>query len=489
VSSSKRVSLLPRIAVVALFAVGIYLGTSKTAAAQSKTPSSGNPATASSPQTKSVAIQAAKQLKKGYTVDFKEFRLQNGLRVLLAEDHSAPTYSICVTYNVGSRDERPGRTGFAHLFEHMLFQGSENVGKGEHFILVQNNGGSANGTTNIDRTNYFETLPANQLELGIFLEADRMRAPAITQANFDNQRLTVQEERRQSYDNRPYGKTYEAVIGLAYDNFGYKHSTIGSMEDLNAATIGDAEAFFKTYYAPNNAVLALVGDFKTDMALGLVKKYFERIPAQAAPSAPDMSEPEQKGERRKVIDDSFAQTAKLDIVYKIPPGNTPDWYALDFLGHVLSDGVSSRLYQKLVKEKEIALSVYADASEQRGPSLFWFSVMARPNTDLSELEKLIYEEIARLQNEPVSHGEIEKVQMQLRRQRATQLYSTRSRANALGHFAVYYNQPELINTVWDKYEQVTQTDLQQVARTYFKETSRTVVTTLPKPAAAAEKAR
>jgi zinc protease len=489
VSSSKRVSLLPRIAVVALFAVSIYLGTSKTAAAQSKTPSSGNPATVSSPQTKSVAIQAAKQLKKGYTVDFKEFRLQNGLRVLLAEDHSAPTYSICVTYNVGSRDERPGRTGFAHLFEHMLFQGSENVGKGEHFILVQNNGGSANGTTNIDRTNYFETLPANQLELGIFLEADRMRAPAITQANFDNQRLTVQEERRQSYDNRPYGKTYEAVIGLAYDNFGYKHSTIGSMEDLNAATIGDAEAFFKTYYAPNNAVLALVGDFKTDMALGLVKKYFERIPAQAAPSAPDMSEPEQKGERRKVIDDSFAQTAKLDIVYKIPPGNTPDWYALDFLGHVLSDGVSSRLYQKLVKEKEIALSVYADASEQRGPSLFWFSVMARPNTDLSELEKLIYEEIARLQNEPVSHGEIEKVQMQLRRQRATQLYSTRSRANALGHFAVYYNQPELINTVWDKYEQVTQTDLQQVARTYFKETSRTVVTTLPKPAAAAEKAR
>jgi zinc protease len=489
VSSLKRVSLLPPIAVVALFAVGIYLGTNKIAAAQSKTPGSDTPANASNPQTKTLTIQATNQLKKGYTVDFKEFRLQNGLRVLLAEDHSAPTYSICVTYNVGSRDERPGRTGFAHLFEHMLFQGSENVGKGEHFILIQNNGGSANGTTNIDRTNYFETLPANQLELGIFLEADRMRAPAITQANFDNQRLTVQEERRQSYDNRPYGKTYEAVIGLAYDNFGYKHSTIGSMEDLNAATIEDAEAFFKTYYAPNNAVLALVGDFKSDVALGLIKKYFERIPAQTAPTPPDMSEPEQKAERRKVIDDSFAQTAKLDIVYKIPPGNTPDWYALDFLGHVLSNGISSRLYQKLVKEKEIALSVYADANEQRGPSLFWFSVMARPNTDLSELEKLIYEEIARLQNELVSHEEVEKVQMQLRRQRATQLYSTRSRANALGHFAVYYHQPELINTVWDKYEQVTQTDLQRVARSYFKETSRTVVTTLPKPAAAAEKAR
>ncbi|HSC43646.1 MAG TPA: pitrilysin family protein, partial [Candidatus Binatia bacterium] len=277
-SSLKRVSLLLCVSIFALFAIGVYLGTSKIDAAQSKTLSR-QPGTSSSVQENNERMTPATQLNKSYAVDFKEFRLKNGLRVLLAEDHSAPTYSICVTYNVGSRDERPGRTGFAHLFEHMLFQGSENVGKGEHFILVQNNGGSANGTTNIDRTNYFETLPANQLELGIFLEADRMRAPAITQANFNNQRLTVQEERRQSYDNRPYGKTYEAVIGLAYDNFGYKHSTIGSMEDLNAATIGDAEAFFKTYYAPNNAVLALVGDFKTDAALALIKKYFEKIPA------------------------------------------------------------------------------------------------------------------------------------------------------------------------------------------------------------------
>src|SRR6476659_10999687 len=214
-------------------------------------------------------------LATAQAVKFTEHKLKNGLRVILSEDHSAPTYSISVTYNVGSRDERDGRTGFAHLFEHMMFQGSENVGKGEHFILIQNNGGSANGTTNMDRTNYFETLPANQLELGIFLEADRMRAAAITQANFDNQRLTVQEERRQSYDDRPYGKTYEAVIDLAYDNFAYKHSTIGSMDDLNAATIEDAELFFRSYYAPNNAVVALVGDFKTDVALRLVKKYFE----------------------------------------------------------------------------------------------------------------------------------------------------------------------------------------------------------------------
>jgi zinc protease len=426
----------------------------------------------------------APRADKSFDIDFKEFKLKNGLRVLLAEDHRAPTYSIAVTYNVGSRDERPGRTGFAHLFEHMLFQGSENVGKGEHFILVQNNGGSANGTTNIDRTNYFETLPANQLELGIFLEADRMRAPAITQANFDNQRLTVQEERRQSYDNRPYGKTYEAVIDLAYDNFPYKHSTIGSMEDLNAATVHDAEAFFRTYYAPNNAVLSMVGDFKTDVALGLIKKYFEAIPPQTPPAAPDMREPEQKGERRKVIEDGFAQTPRLDMVYKIPPGNTPDWYALDILGHVLSSGVSSRLYQKLVKEKEIALSVYADASEQRGPSLFWFSIMARPTSDLAELEKLLYEEIARLQTQGVTDGELKKVRMQLRRERAQRLYSSRSRANSLGHFAVYYNDPALINSIWRRYEGVTRADLQRVAGVYLKESNRTVVTTLPKTAAA-----
>ena len=421
---------------------------------------------------------------KSYDIVFNEFKLTNGLRVLLAEDHRAPTFSICMTYNVGSRDERPGRTGFAHLFEHMLFQGSENVGKGEHFILVQNNGGSANGTTNADRTNYFETLPANQLELGIFLEADRMRAPAINQANFDNQRSTVQEERRQNYDNRAYGKTYEAVIDLVYDNFPYKHSTIGSMDDLNAATLDDATGFFRTYYAPNNAVLSLVGSFKTEAALALIKKYFENIPPQPAPAPADMSEPEQKAERRKTIEDGFAQTPRLDIVYKIPPANTPDWFALEILGQVLSSGVSSRLYQKFVKEKEMAVSVYADAEEKRGPSLFWFSLMARPTTDLGALEKLLYEEIARIQKSPVEDSELNKVRMQLRRQRAQQLYSTRSRANSLGHFAVYYNDPSLINKIWARYEQITKADIQRVAQVYFTDSNRAVVTTLPKTAAA-----
>jgi predicted Zn-dependent peptidase len=423
---------------------------------------------------------ASQRSGKTFDIAFKEFKLKNGLRVILAEDHSAPTYSICVTYNVGSRDERPGRTGFAHLFEHMLFQGSANVGKGEHFILVQNNGGSANGTTSAERTNYFETLPANQLELGIFLEADRMRSPSITQANFDNQRLTVQEERRQSYDNRPYGRTYETVIDTAYDNFAYKHSTIGSMDDLNAATVEDAAKFFRAYYAPNNAVLSLAGDFKTDAALALIKKYFEDIPAQPPPPVPDVGEPGQNAERRRTIEDAFAQAPRIDIVYKIPPGNTADWYALAMLGQVLSSGVSSRLYQMLVKEKELALGVSAGPDERRGPSLFWFTINARPGTDLAALEKLVDEEIARVQNEAVADSELDKVRMQLKRQRAQQLYSSRSRANTLGHYAVYYNDPQLINSVWRKYEQVTKADMQRAARAYFSESNRTVVTTLPK---------
>ncbi len=414
-----------------------------------------------------------------FQVPFQEYTLANGLRVILSEDHSAPTYSICVTYNVGSRDERPGRTGFAHLFEHMMFQGSENVGKGEHFILVLNNGGSANGTTNADRTNFFQTLPANQLELGLFLEADRMRSLNITQANFDNQRQTVQEERRQNYDNRAYGKTYEAVIQTAYDDFPYKHSTIGSMEDLNAATLKDATDFFWTYYTPNNAVLSLVGDFNSQAALALIKKYFESIPSHPRPPQVDVDEPEQKAERRRTLEDSFAQTARIDIVYKVAPGNTADFYALEVLGSVLSGGLSSRLYQHLVKEKELALGVSAGPDERRGPSLFWISITARPGANLSELEAFVYKDLEAAKTQPVADWELEKVRLQLRHQRAQSLYSTRSRANALGHYAVYYGEPDLINQVEVKMTEVGKADLQRVALNYLKQTNRTVVTTLP----------
>src|SRR4051812_24909255 len=242
-----------------------------------------------------------------------ETTLPNGLRVIVAEDHAAPVFSIVVNYNVGSRNERRGRTGFAHLFEHMMFKGSANVGPGEHPYLMFMNGGNMNGTTNKDRTMYYESLPANQLDLALFLEADRMRSLAITKANLDNQRNAVQEERRLGVDNQPYGKTFEALDELAYENFAYEHSVIGSMADLDAASVEDVASFFKTYYAPNNAIIGIVGDLDTKTTLGKVQKYFGAIPKQPAPPPVDMTEPPQTAERRLTLDDALARLPRIDM--------------------------------------------------------------------------------------------------------------------------------------------------------------------------------
>jgi zinc protease len=421
------------------------------------------------------------QFASAQAVKFTEHKLKNGLRVILSEDHSAPTYSISVTYNAGSRDERDGRTGFAHLFEHMMFQGSENVGKGEHFIIIENNGGGMNGSTNGDRTEYHETLPANQLDLGLFLEADRMKSLAITQGNLDNQRETVKEERRQRYDNQPYGQLFDTLFETAYDSFAYKHSTIGSMEDLNAATVKDVADFFKTYYAPNNAVLTLVGDFKTNEALQKIEKYFGAIPSQPAPKPPDMSEPKQNGERRKNIEDPLAQVARVDVAFKIPPGNTPDWYALYVLGEILSTGQSSRLYQSLVRDKQVAVQVAAGTFERRGPSLFLVDVLVTPGKDPKEVEKLILEELERVKNEPVTDAELQKVRIAVKRGKYEQLVGSLYRAQALGENAVFYNDPNVINTGNDKLISVTKEQIQKAARTYLLDTNRTVLTTVPKP--------
>src|SRR5262245_50750949 len=222
-------------------------------------------------------------------MQFTDTKLKNGLRVIISEDHSAPVFSIVVNYNVGSRNEREGRTGFAHLFEHMMFKGSENVGPGEHPYLMFMYGGNMNGTTNKDRTMYYETLPANQLDMALFLEADRMRSLSITKENLDNQRNAVQEERRLGVDNQPYGKTFERLDELASENFAYSHSVIGSMRDLDAASVEDVAAFFKTYYAPSNAYVAIVGDVDSKVALEKVRKVFEPLSSQPAPPAVDMT--------------------------------------------------------------------------------------------------------------------------------------------------------------------------------------------------------
>jgi len=429
-----------------------------------------------------LSVQA--QMARKVNVDYKETTLKNGLRVVTVEDHSAPVISLSVTYNVGSRNERKGRTGFAHLFEHMMFKGSENVGSGEHFVLVFNNGGNMNGTTNEDRTNYFEALPANQLDLALFLEADRMRSLAITKENLDNQRNAVQEERRLGVDNQPYGKTGELQQELLYDNFAYKHSVIGSMEDLNAASVEDVSEFFKTYYAPNNAVLVLVGDFDTKDAVARIKKSFEGIPRQPDPPSVDMTEPQQKAERRATIEDVLARLPRVDIAYKAVPGNTADYYALAVLGAALQGGQSSRLYQKLVKEKELTTNVNGFMDEKRGTGALYTFATVRPNVKAADVEAAIYEEIERLKKEPIADWELQKAKNTTRRGFINSLQSSLSRAVTLGQFSVYYNDPGLINTRLDKVSAVTKDDVQRVANKYLGETNRTIIITMPKAKAA-----
>jgi zinc protease len=432
-----------------------------------------------------LAGAAGAQTARSMRIDMKETRLENGLRVITVEDHNAPVIAIDITYNVGSRDERQGRTGFAHLFEHMMFKGSENVGTGEHFYLVFNNGGTMNGTTNEDRTTYFEALPSNQLDLALFLEADRMRSLVINKANLDNQRNAVQEERRLGVDNQPYGQSGEVLQGLIYDNFAYKHTVIGSMDDLNAATVEDVAAFFKTYYAPNNAVLTLVGDFNTADALKKIKANFGNIPRQTDPPAVDMTEPEQKAERRASVDDALARLPEVDIAFKAVPGNTSDFYALQVLSAALQGGQSSRLYQTLVKEKQLVTSIVGFIDEKRGTGAFYISATVRQGVNPADVEAAIYDEIERVKKEGVADWEIQKAKNTTRRNYINSMQSSLSRAINLSVWTVYYNDPNLINTRLDKVSAVTKADVLRVANKYLTAANRTVVTTNPKKAAPA----
>jgi zinc protease len=418
-------------------------------------------------------------------LELRDTHLENGLRVILIEDHSAPVYSIDVCYSVGSRNERPGRTGFAHLFEHMMFQGSENVGKGEHFIAVLNNGGGMNGTTNEDRTTYFEELPKNQLDLGLFLEADRMRALAITPANLENQRNAVQEERRQGVDNQPYGRANLDIDNLSYDNFAYKHSTIGSMTDLNAADVHDVSEFFRVYYAPNNAVLTLVGDFDSSEALAKVKKYFGAIPSQPAPPKVDLLDELHYGERREVIEDPLARLPRFDIAYHVPPGNTPENYAALELAVILGQGESSRLFQHLVKEKQLASQINVFVEMRIGTSQFYIIATPRPGVKIEDLEQGVDDEIAAFLKDGATAEDLAKAKVQLLRRFIEIRRSSLRTAIAIGDYTVKFNDPNLINTILDKERAVTAEQVNAVARKFLVRDQRTVIVTVPKAQEAA----
>jgi predicted Zn-dependent peptidase len=426
---------------------------------------------------------------KAPQIKFTDYRLSNGLRVILSVDKTAPVAAVSVTYDVGSRNERPGRTGFAHLFEHMMFQGSQNVGKGEHMLLIQDNGGTMNGTTNQDRTTYFESVPANQLEMALFLESDRMRSLDISQANLDNQRAVVQEERRQSYDNQPYGAMREAIQEMAFDSFGYRHSTIGSMEDLNAATLEDVRQFFKTYYAPNNACIAIVGDIDEAKTKKLVEKYFGSIPRQPLPSAPDLAESPIIGEKRKVLTDKLARLTRYEADYKTVPGDHPDAPALQVLGSILSSGRTGRLYSAIT-EKRLALNVSAGGFSGRGPGLFSFSATLPPGGNTDALEKALDAEVAKIQSEGVTDKEIAKAKAQARARTlgggggpgggfGGGLQTALGRANALSQNAIFFNDPGRLNTQLSRLEAVTAADVKRVAIQYLKRDSRVVVIANP----------
>jgi zinc protease len=430
-----------------------------------------------------VAPALAQQAKIA-PVRFTDTTLDNGLRVIIAEDHYAPVYAIAVSYKVGSRDEREGRTGFAHLFEHMMFKGSENVGPGEHFYTIFTRGGSMNGTTNNDRTVYYEELPKNQVDLGLFLEADRMRSLRVTQENLDNQRQAVKEERRLSVDNQPYGQTFEKLDELIYDNFGYHHSVIGSMADLDAASVEDVQKFFRTYYAPNNAVLCLVGDFDAKETLAKVKKYFGPIPRQEAPKPVDLTEPEKTAERTTKIEDKLARVSRLDMAYRIPDSTSADTRALSVGASILGQGESSRLYQKLVKEKELASSIQCREDARAGPSAFEIVAMVRPGKDPKEVESLISEEIAKFISSPVSDAELAKTRVAIRRSTLFPRESVLSTALSLADDAALYNDPNRFNTEPEKRLAVTAEDIQNAAKKYLRNANRVVIITEPAAAPA-----
>jgi predicted Zn-dependent peptidase len=337
-----------------------------------------------------------------------------------------------------------------------------------------------NGTTNKDRTLYFETLPSNQLDLGIFLEADRMKSLEITRENLDNQRNAVQEERRLGLDNQPYGRTNELVDELAYDNPAYEHSIIGSMDDLNAASVEDVASFFKTYYAPNNAVLTIVGDVDPKTTIEKVRKAFEPIPAQPQPPKVDLTEPKQTAERRERLEDPLARLARLDMVFKVPPRLTPDDDALQVLGTVLSSGRSSRFFQRIVREQQLAPNVNAFRDGAIGPGLFRIVGTVTPGRTADALEAAVVAEIERLKNEPIADWELEKARNNAKRAVVGGLTSSLQRAIQLAEFAASYNDARLINQRVERLMKVTAADVQRVARTYLTPENRTVVVTVPK---------
>jgi len=413
----------------------------------------------------------------------KEKTLPNGLRVIMAPDVESPTVSVCVTYDVGSRNELDGQSGFAHLFEHMMFQGSKNVKKGEHFQLVTARGGQLNGTTSSDRTNYFETLPSQELELGLWLEADRMRWLDVSVTNFENQRAVVKEEYRMRVENAAYHPALIELERLVFAGYSpYEHPTIGSMAALDAAKLEWVRDFHAQYYGPNNAVLTISGGFSVDQALQLVEKYFApipqvKVPAIALPPVP----PIRSAEHRATVADKNAKTPALLIGWRIPPSRDKDHYALEMAARLLADGESSLLYESMVRRTPLAREVSAFTYDHRGPDAFVITVEFNADAKTTEIERLIDRHLLDLAEKGPNAERLRRVKQRVKSNFVFGLQSNQARATTLGEYATFYRDPRLIAADLDALLQIDIEDIRAAVRRHLPSSARTMITVEPVP--------
>jgi predicted Zn-dependent peptidase len=418
------------------------------------------------------------------TVSFTDERLTNGLRLIISVDHLAPVVAVNLWYDVGSKHEVKGKTGFAHLFEHVMFQGSRNVGKAEHMALVQAAGGTLNGSTWLDRTNYYETLPSHQAELALWLEADRMGTllDALSQENLDNQREVVKNEKRWSYDNRPYGSWYEKLQGHLYPpDHPYHHVTIGSMEDLDAASIDDVSAFFRTWYAPNNAVLTVVGDVDPDSIRRWTERYFGGIPANPSiPELGDLSLPPILGaELREVVHDKVP-LPRVYVGFRAPAFGDPRLDALDIAAQILAGGKGSRLYRRLVRDERIAQDVaLVPLGFVGGASIVAGWATVRPGVAVERVEAALHEELERLGREPITDDELARARALIETEELGGLSRVEERADRLSMYATLFDDPDLVNQMLPRYLSVSAEQIRSAAAEVFRPDNRVVLIYLP----------
>ena len=414
-------------------------------------------------------------------IDFEEYDLDNGLHVILHQDNSTPVVTVSVMYHVGAKNERPDRTGFAHFFEHLMFEGTKNIARGEYSEIVERAGGTLNANTSADRTYYYELMPPHQLELGLWLEAERMLHAKVDSVGIATQKKVVIEEKKQSYDNQPYGDILIQTQKRAFEKHPYQWTTIGHEDHIRAAKDEEFKAFYDEFYVPNNAVLVVAGDIEMDQAKEWIDKYYAGIPrGEGDIYRPSVVEPEKHAEIRDTVYDNI-QLPMVIQAYHTPAMGTEDYYAVDMLSSVLSGGPSSRLYKKLVDEKQVALQVGLFPLPYEDPSLALTFALPNMGKDPKELENAMDQEVERIKSELITDKEFQKLRNQYESQFVNQNASMAGLANNLARYHTFFDNADLINNELDRYMAVTKEDIQRVAQKYFRKDNRVVLYYLPEP--------